>query len=146
MSASPSLRIIRVEDRGDSRGVSFTVPLSSLDFLGSVRDAHIADILPGAIRGNHYHKLRREVICLRYEDRWSLHWDSGADTKIRTETFAGSGLVLVEIEPLVSHAVRNDGCSTIHMVGFSDLRFDPCLLYTSPSPRDRQKSRMPSSA
>ena len=26
------------------------------------------------------------------------------------------------------------------------LRFVPCLLYTSPSPRDRQKSRMPSSA
>ena len=24
--------------------------------------------------------------------------------------------------------------------------FIPCLLYTSPSPRDRQKSRMPSSA
>ena len=29
-----------------------------------------------------------------------------------------------------------------------DAIFDtiPCLLYTSPSPRDRQKSRMPSSA
>ena len=27
----------------------------------------------------------------------------------------------------------------------SDVR-EPCLLYTSPSPRDRQKSRMPSSA
>ena len=26
------------------------------------------------------------------------------------------------------------------------LYFDSCLLYTSPSPRDRQKSRMPSSA
>ena len=25
-------------------------------------------------------------------------------------------------------------------------RLAPCLLYTSPSPRDRQKSRMPSSA
>ena len=25
-------------------------------------------------------------------------------------------------------------------------QFDHCLLYTSPSPRDRQKSRMPSSA
>ena len=25
-------------------------------------------------------------------------------------------------------------------------QFRPCLLYTSPSPRDRQKSRMPSSA
>ena len=27
-----------------------------------------------------------------------------------------------------------------------DLKFNGCLLYTSPSPRDRQKSRMPSSA
>ena len=26
------------------------------------------------------------------------------------------------------------------------IRNDDCLLYTSPSPRDRQKSRMPSSA
>ena len=26
------------------------------------------------------------------------------------------------------------------------IRHDICLLYTSPSPRDRQKSRMPSSA
>ena len=28
----------------------------------------------------------------------------------------------------------------------ADARFSTCLLYTSPSPRDRQKSRMPSSA
>ena len=27
-----------------------------------------------------------------------------------------------------------------------NMQFIPCLLYTSPSPRDRQKSRMPSSA
>ena len=27
-----------------------------------------------------------------------------------------------------------------------DVTVDSCLLYTSPSPRDRQKSRMPSSA
>ena len=26
------------------------------------------------------------------------------------------------------------------------IELNPCLLYTSPSPRDRQKSRMPSSA
>ena len=27
-----------------------------------------------------------------------------------------------------------------------DVKFDNCLLYTSPSPRDRTRSRMPSSA
>ena len=31
-------------------------------------------------------------------------------------------------------------------VDLKDLTDGPCLLYTSPSPRDRQKSRMPSSA
>src|SRR5665213_4369158 len=31
-------------------------------------------------------------------------------------------------------------------IGFRHDWFLPCLLYTSPSPRDRQKSRMPSSA
>ena len=29
---------------------------------------------------------------------------------------------------------------------FGPLTYKACLLYTSPSPRDRQKSRMPSSA
>ena len=32
------------------------------------------------------------------------------------------------------------------IVGLTDLDLYDCLLYTSPSPRDRQKSRMPSSA
>ena len=32
-----------------------------------------------------------------------------------------------------------------HLLGDA-VRIDPCLLYTSPSPRDRTRSRMPSSA
>ena len=36
--------------------------------------------------------------------------------------------------------------STTRVGGFSEEPYDSCLLYTSPSPRDRQKSRMPSSA
>ena len=31
-------------------------------------------------------------------------------------------------------------------LSMSDINTKACLLYTSPSPRDRQKSRMPSSA
>ena len=37
-----------------------------------------------------------------------------------------------------------DLVTNIHLV--LDFAFYFCLLYTSPSPRDRQKSRMPSSA
>ena len=32
------------------------------------------------------------------------------------------------------------------LMDVDDLALDPCLLYTSPSPRDRKPSRMPSSA
>ena len=35
-----------------------------------------------------------------------------------------------------------DGTNLVSFVSFAST----CLLYTSPSPRDRQKSRMPSSA
>ena len=40
-------------------------------------------------------------------------------------------------------------CFNTGMTGYQEILTDPsyaCLLYTSPSPRDRQKSRMPSSA
>ena len=33
-----------------------------------------------------------------------------------------------------------------HVLGAAIDRLDGCLLYTSPSPRDRTRSRMPSSA
>ena len=36
--------------------------------------------------------------------------------------------------------------SRLHIAGFIYGALGTCLLYTSPSPRDRQKSRMPSSA
>ena len=49
-----------------------------------------------------------------------------------------------------SHAfVQLDGVGTVDGTsdaGNASILFQNCLLYTSPSPRDRQKSRMPSSA
>ena len=44
-------------------------------------------------------------------------------------------------------AINNEDDTVLNY--FDELEFHPeqiCLLYTSPSPRDRQKSRMPSSA
>ena len=39
-----------------------------------------------------------------------------------------------------------EGCEIKHIEDFLVNKLKICLLYTSPSPRDRQKSRMPSSA
>ena len=49
--------------------------------------------------------------------------------------------------------VRYDALRCVTLTRYGDalqcvtaVRYGACLLYTSPSPRDRQKSRMPSSA
>ena len=66
-----------------------------------------------------------------------------------------------EIVPIVEPEVLMDGDHPIELtlektsktlsivfdhLNFLDVYLEGCLLYTSPSPRDRQKSRMPSSA
>ena len=53
------------------------------------------------------------------------------------EEYKGSGIQHVAL-------ATNDICDSVSKTRSEDVQF--CLLYTSPSPRDRQKSRMPSSA
>ena len=63
-------------------------------------------------------------------------WYAANDTpqEPRTEQSLVQMHAGVALEPVVFRAMRRNGWQT------------SCLLYTSPSPRDRQKSRMPSSA
>ena len=52
-----------------------------------------------------------------------------------------------DIPDTVEKFYRALGCPfTDSKTGETITELAPCLLYTSPSPRDRQKSRMPSSA
>ena len=57
-----------------------------------------------------------------------------------------------EQERCVVRGLRIDGNGDCHVVIIRDRRrrgwvlYPHCLLYTSPSPRDRTRSRMPSSA
>ena len=45
--------------------------------------------------------------------------------------------------PVMLYSVGKDSAVMLHL---AKKAFYPCLLYTSPSPRDRTRSRMPSSA
>ena len=51
------------------------------------------------------------------------------------------------LEELTSRLTRDEAPFLRYLAKELSLQWaDSCLLYTSPSPRDRQKSRMPSSA
>ena len=125
MTTAPKVQITELANHGDQRGFSFTVPAEALLFVGPVQDIHIAEILPGAIRGNHFHEKRRQILVFTYAGPWSFHWDEGAETPIRRRTFEGAGAVLITIQPGASHAVRNGGPQPLTLMAASSRQYDP---------------------
>ncbi|HWY23206.1 MAG TPA: hypothetical protein VNX26_18410 [Candidatus Acidoferrum sp.] len=119
------LQISELGNFGDTRGLSFTLPLTALEFLKRVADLHLASTAPGAIRGNHYHLRRREAIVVLPGPAWSLHWDEGEGLPAQHRSFPGSGAVLVLVSPNSSHAVRNDGEGPLWLVACSSEPYDP---------------------
>lgn len=75
------LSLVELSNQGDERGRSYNIPLDTLNFVGIVRDVHVATIVPNATRGNHYHVNRKEFILVWYDDSWVLAWDQGEGTK-----------------------------------------------------------------
>jgi dTDP-4-dehydrorhamnose 3,5-epimerase-like enzyme len=125
MASDSKVQISQLADHGDQRGFSFTLPAEALQFLDGVEDIHIAAILPGAIRGNHFHQRRREILVFNYADEWSFHWDDGPNTLTQHRSFQGTGAVLITILPGASHAVRNDGAQTLTLMAASSEPYDP---------------------
>lgn len=116
--------VVDLKDSGDERGSSFSVSAELFAGPFPVADMHVATIEPGAIRGNHYHVLRREVLVVMAVDRWSLHWDEGGDTPVRRHEFTGPGVVLVTVPSSMSHAIRNEGAVPMQIIGLSDGPYD----------------------
>jgi dTDP-4-dehydrorhamnose 3,5-epimerase-like enzyme len=121
------MQIIGLANSGDARGFSFTPP-QAIEFLGDVKDIHLASSAPGAVRGNHYHVHKREAIILLPGTEWSLHWDDGEGSPIQRRSFDGSGAVLLLVSPECSHAVRNDGASLLWLAACSSEPYNPAQI------------------
>ena len=63
----------------------------------------------------------------------------GIDSSVSSTLSAMTGLKTIVLSMPIKQKSKQHNISLKHQEWF-------CLLYTSPSPRDRQKSRMPSSA
>jgi oxalate decarboxylase/phosphoglucose isomerase-like protein (cupin superfamily) len=123
-----TIQISQLHNRGDARGFSFTIPAQAFDFLGRVADMHLASIIPGAVRGNHYHLRKQEAIIFLPDTMWSLHWDEGEGTAVQHRSFDGGTAVLALISPGTSHAVRNDGDAPLWLVACSSEPYDAATV------------------
>ena len=105
---------------GDSRGDSFNLPPRAFQFIGDIKEEHIATIEPDAIRGNHYHVGRKEFIIVLFQDSWIFAWDQGKGTIPDKKIFTGNGAVLIEIDSENSHAIKNIGNQKLTIIAVSN--------------------------
>ncbi len=113
-----SVRVESLSPRTDARGSSFGIELP----FANVAECHVATVRPGAIRGNHFHTQRRELLVVMYADRWTLLWDEGEGTPVQSRAFEGAGAIVMEADPHCAHAVRNDGARDLYLVSMGDTR------------------------
>ena len=121
---TPPITIEKFDHCDDGRGESYRLTPEALAFLGRVAETHIATIEPGAVRGNHFHRGRRELIFLSFTGRCKLAWrPQGGET--RTEEFRDPGAVLLLVERGTAHAIENTGNRPVQVVSCSNGEFDP---------------------
>ena len=103
------------------RAIPLAERLTKLDVLWKVRQQELREAYDATLKVNE-----------QLDERINILKDADASE-------ASLVVALTDLEDLLSDI---DMARDFHTLG----GFPTCLLYTSPSPRDRQKSRMPSSA
>ena len=91
-------------------------------------------------------KLDGKKLSLEIEERLA---DYISNNKIIAKRAPGLAVIRIGEDPASGVYVNNKGkaCSRVGIKSFIfHLKDNVCLLYTSPSPRDKTVSRMPSSA
>ena len=90
--------------------------------------------------------MRKHVIVVTVKDKNELHvynaMNGELKNSIKRENAYPNGITTINDQFVLVTERDNQQVAVFN----SSMEFLGCLLYTSPSPRDRQKSRMPSSA
>ena len=120
---------------------AFTAQLKSVrtissevgEFLRFLRDSYTCDY--ETFSGNHF-----QVFFQKFSDQNAYNGFVDSVSKNPISTSLGTGLAMGSVAAVASNVI------TPTSVPEQKLTPTTCLLYTSPSPRDRTRSRMPSSA
>ena len=119
------LQILSLEGASDPRGDSFNVPNGAFHYIGSINEMHYVTIAPGSVRGNHYHRGRKEIILLVFDGSWKLAWRSPNTESVTIQEFDGKGGKILLIDPGVVHAIKNTGDGPLQLVSCSNLPSTP---------------------
>ena len=88
--------------------------------------------------------LNFEKVGIELDNKKRIKTDKNFQTNLNNIYAIGD----VIAGPMLAHKAEDEGIAVAENIAGQSghVNYETCLLYTSPSPRDRQKSRMPSSA
>ena len=122
--------------------------------LGCTRDETFVDYVPTDIAKSKVDDLARSIDFVKSEVRFEQaefisgvtnglnRWASYSKDKLIDSSWAADATV----QPLVEQYAELPVSQRLGELNFLNTDSYYCLLYTSPSPRDKRQSRMPSSA
>jgi oxalate decarboxylase/phosphoglucose isomerase-like protein (cupin superfamily) len=120
-----TIEIIHLSPRSDQRGRVFSLPAAAIAFLdGIIAETHMAEVLPGFIRGNHWHDNRWEVILATGQDSWQFYWSEGPEDTPQCRDFAEGEAVAILIPPYTPHAIKNTGVRPLWVTAIANGSYD----------------------
>ncbi|MEA3411496.1 MAG: hypothetical protein U9R74_08140 [Pseudomonadota bacterium] len=119
-SSVVGIRITVLDPHEDGRGESLRVPVECLAGFGALGEMHCVTIVPGAVRGNHAHPLRSEMMVVRSGGPWTLAWRVLSASEVSTRRYDGTRVLVLNVDAGTFHALRNDGQEPMSIVSFSD--------------------------
>ena len=136
---------IEVSSKGKEKGSTTAGNLMATAILQE-NDLDMVFYPTGLLIPNRFSFVKPEMSELETENLLSLYPIAGPQDQFILGTIKGN-----DIKDFVFLQAESNYSAELQVAGLKyDIQFiggkNTCLLYTSPSPRDRQKSRMPSSA
>ncbi|HNQ74659.1 MAG TPA: hypothetical protein PKN95_13795 [Verrucomicrobiota bacterium] len=116
---NPGVSIATIPFFTDARG-QVIEPIGEPE-IHAQRNCHVALTVPGAIRGNHFHRHRTEIFVVIGPALVRLR-ENGV---VREVTVPEGQAMRFTVPPLVSHAVQNTGPGPMLLMAFSTVPHDP---------------------
>ena len=147
MKTRSATKALRVEAAAADAQLEGTLGAQSPEILNLIAEALAADEDDILLPKGHLNHLARSCKVIKEavqdaKDKLKLEYDAASALLVKSGWTVQR---LVEERPTYL-AWYSKGLTAADAPALTNVLKSNCLLYTSPSPRDRQKSRMPSSA
>ncbi|MFH1669540.1 MAG: WxcM-like domain-containing protein [Candidatus Woesearchaeota archaeon] len=113
----------KLDKKVDDRGFVFEI-LRSEQVNAPFGQIFISTVKSGKVKGNHYHKRKKEWYCV-VKGKVSVHFADVKTGEKRTVSLDETTPELLKINPGVSHAITNDGKEEAIILAYISESFNP---------------------